>query len=107
MESIRPVFFSWLSCESTLRLLIISQVDSSDLCVCVFLAGMTYIRDVFDPQTLGCSLNQPLQGHFLTTPKKRSRSQNCQVSNEKRAPGCLACIGDFTTQFYRDCNKRL
>ena len=27
------------------------------------------------------------------------------MSNEKRAPGCLGCIGDYTTQVYGDFNK--
>ena len=30
-----------------------------------------------------------------------------QKSNEKRAPGWLGYIGDYTTQLYRDYNKPL
>ena len=30
-----------------------------------------------------------------------------KLSNEKRAPGWLGYIGDYTTQFYRDYNKPL
>ena len=29
------------------------------------------------------------------------------MSNEKRAPGYLLYIGDYTTQLYGDYNKRL
>ena len=28
-----------------------------------------------------------------------------EMSNEKRAPGCLGYVMDFTTQLYRDYNK--
>ena len=30
-----------------------------------------------------------------------------QLSNEKRAPGWLGYIGDYTAQLYRDYNKPL
>ena len=29
------------------------------------------------------------------------------MSNEKRAPGCLGYIGDYTTQVYLDYNKHV
>ncbi len=33
--------------------------------------------------------------------------QAYQVSNEKRAPGCLGFIEDYTTQLYSDYNRQL
>ena len=33
------------------------------------------------------------------------RMWKCQVSNEKRAPGWLGYVEDYTTQLYRDYNK--
>jgi len=35
---------------------------------------------------------------------KRTRNN---MSNEKKAPGCLGYIGDYTTQFYRDYKEPL
>ena len=29
------------------------------------------------------------------------------MSNEKRAPGCLGYIGDYTAQLFKDYNKPL
>ena len=49
----------------------------------------------------------------LTTPRfegghaSRRKSRNeIHLSNEKN-PGCLGCIGDYTTQLYGDYNKPL
>ena len=43
---------------------------------------------------------QSLSSQRLGTPGET------QVSNEQN-PGCLGCIGDYTTQLYRDFNKPL
>ena len=47
---------------------------------------------IWNPEA-GAVLNGDVGGGFL------------QLSNEKRAPGWLGYIGDYTTQLYRDYNK--
>ena len=43
-------------------------------------------------------------GEFSTRYTEPSKAPRSNMCNEKRAPGCLGYIGDYTTQLYRNYN---
>ena len=72
------------------------------LYTCKVVQHLARLRPFFWSEIPTCSRHRSREVKFQLY---RCKKLYPQMSNEKRDPGCLGYIGDFTTQLYRDFDK--